>query len=98
MLLSHFRQHDREILRDLHQDPKHDRFLHSFARFQIHQSKQREGGFWIGGLKGEKISLSEELFNAPAPIEPMFMNEIYQDYKDLLQGELDFAQQPSLYS
>lgn len=85
MLLSHFRQNDRRILCALHTDPQNNEFLHAFSRFHIHQSKARNGVFWIGGLTQEPKSLSDELLLNTPPLGHC-MNEIYQHYNELLLG------------
>lgn len=87
MLMSSFRQIDREALRELHQDPKNDQFFHAYVKFQIYQSEKYNGSLWPGGLKGYPTSLSDELKIRKFKENTIWTKEIYQDYEDLLDGK-----------
>lgn len=87
ILLSFFREKDRNHLRSFHLDCVHNKFLHALANFHIYYSELRCGSHWIGGLKTYPTSLSDELGKIPIHLESAKLTELYQHYNELLHGK-----------
>lgn len=68
----------------------HDDFMYTFMLFQAHESKERKGAFWLGGLKSEVPSLTNEMLNREHITgSPDWMKDIYQRFEARLDGKFE---------
>lgn len=91
LLLSYFSQVDREVFRNLHRDPKYDKFLHAVVRSHSFDCQEAGSRAWSGGMTIVPISLSDELAKRIVPPKLSWLADYYQDYDRLLNeghGEL----------
>lgn len=89
LLMAMFSEHDQNYLRELILNDDHPKpFINAFVKFQILQSQKHRGSIWLGGLKGEPKSLSDEITNKPIPKGLDWMEKINRSFEQLINGEV----------
>lgn len=87
LLIDMFSKQDESYLHKLIlDDDALEPFINAFVKFQISVSQKSHGSIWLGGLKGEPKSLSDEIINRSVPEGLDWMYVSNRRFEEILYG------------